>query len=161
MGSAFYLFSLVGVAVYNHNQTLHCAWETSKCRLINTTGVYLRKRWWAHNLYLVNIDFALFFILLMRSGGLIYHKTYRGLNICTWCFFNLSFATVSLEPSVNNKQFTMFFIGIPVKYNTNWILIHWGRVTHICVRNLTIIGSDNGLSPLGGRLLSEPMLGYC
>ena len=24
---------------------------------------------------------------------------------------------------------------------------HWGRVTHICVRKLTIVGSDNGLSP--------------
>ena len=24
---------------------------------------------------------------------------------------------------------------------------HWGRVTHICVRNVTIIYSDNGLSP--------------
>ena len=24
---------------------------------------------------------------------------------------------------------------------------HWGRVTHICINNLTIIGSDNGLSP--------------
>ena len=27
------------------------------------------------------------------------------------------------------------------------ILTHWGRVTHICVCKLTIIGSDNGLSP--------------
>ena len=26
-------------------------------------------------------------------------------------------------------------------------LIHWGRVTHIYVRKLIIIGSDNGLSP--------------
>ena len=26
-------------------------------------------------------------------------------------------------------------------------LTHWGRVTHICVSNLTIIGPDNGLSP--------------
>ena len=26
-------------------------------------------------------------------------------------------------------------------------LTHWGWVTHICVGNLTIIGSDNGLSP--------------
>ena len=26
-------------------------------------------------------------------------------------------------------------------------LTHWGRVTHICVGNLTTIGSDNGLSP--------------
>ena len=27
------------------------------------------------------------------------------------------------------------------------MLTHWGRVTHICVGKLTIIGSDNGLSP--------------
>ena len=26
-------------------------------------------------------------------------------------------------------------------------LTHWGRVTHICVSNLTTIGSDNDLSP--------------
>ena len=26
-------------------------------------------------------------------------------------------------------------------------LTHWGRVSHICVGKLTIIGSDNGLSP--------------
>ena len=26
-------------------------------------------------------------------------------------------------------------------------LTHWGRVTHICVGKLVIIGSDNGLSP--------------
>ena len=25
------------------------------------------------------------------------------------------------------------------------VLTHWGRVTHICVSKLTIIGSDNGL----------------
>ena len=27
------------------------------------------------------------------------------------------------------------------------LLTHWGRMMHICVGNLTIIGSDNGLSP--------------
>ena len=27
------------------------------------------------------------------------------------------------------------------------VLTHWGRVTHVCVSKLTIIGSDNGLSP--------------
>ena len=26
-------------------------------------------------------------------------------------------------------------------------LTHWGQVTHICIGKLTIIGSDNGLSP--------------
>ena len=27
------------------------------------------------------------------------------------------------------------------------LVTHWGQVTHICVSKLTIIGSDNGLSP--------------
>ena len=31
--------------------------------------------------------------------------------------------------------------------NVNSVLTHWGRVTHICVSKLTIIGSDNSLSP--------------
>ena len=30
---------------------------------------------------------------------------------------------------------------------TRMTLTHWGRATHICVGKLTIIGSDNGLSP--------------
>ena len=28
-----------------------------------------------------------------------------------------------------------------------YALTHWGRVTHICVSKLNIIGSDNGLPP--------------
>ena len=28
-----------------------------------------------------------------------------------------------------------------------YLLTHWGRVMHICVSKLTIIGSNNGLSP--------------
>ena len=27
------------------------------------------------------------------------------------------------------------------------VLIHWGRVKHICLSKLTVIGSDNGLAP--------------
>ena len=33
------------------------------------------------------------------------------------------------------------------KYDCLFWLTHWGRVTHICIGKLTIIGSDNGLSP--------------
>ena len=29
----------------------------------------------------------------------------------------------------------------------SYLLTHWGRVTHICVSEFTIIGSDNGLTP--------------
>ena len=36
------------------------------------------------------------------------------------------------------------------------ILTHWGRETHICVSKLTIIGSDNGLSPDPASILSRP-----
>ena len=32
-------------------------------------------------------------------------------------------------------------------YQTFVSLTHWGRVMHICIGNLTIIGSDNGLLP--------------
>ena len=37
---------------------------------------------------------------------------------------------------------------IPTTHHYSEVLLtHWGRVTHICVSKLTIIGSDNGLSP--------------
>ena len=48
----------------------------------------------------------------------------------------------------------------------NKLLTHWGRVTHICVSELTIIGLDKGLSPgrrqaiiwnNAGLLLIEPL----
>ena len=32
-------------------------------------------------------------------------------------------------------------------HRNSFSLTHWGRVTHICVSKLTIIGSDNVLSP--------------
>ena len=34
-----------------------------------------------------------------------------------------------------------------------YTLTYWGRVTHICISNLTIIGSDNGLSPDGRQAI--------
>ena len=46
--------------------------------------------------------------------------------------------------------------GVSNRQQFNWLvkkvlldnnLTHWGRATHICVGKLTIIGSDNGLSP--------------
>ena len=38
-------------------------------------------------------------------------------------------------------------IRILISDKIAFILTHWGRVTHRCAGNLTIIGSDNGLSP--------------
>ena len=36
---------------------------------------------------------------------------------------------------------------------------HWGRVTHICVDNLTIIGSDNGLTPVRRQAITWTNVG--
>ena len=39
-------------------------------------------------------------------------------------------------------------MAVTIKHiHSKLILTHWGRVTHICVSNLTITGPDNGLSP--------------
>ena len=45
----------------------------------------------------------------------------------------------------NQRNYHKLFLKWVLE-STIW-LTHWGRVTHICVANLTIIGSDNGLSP--------------
>ena len=38
--------------------------------------------------------------------------------------------------------------GLSTEQNTRvGVLTHWGRVTHICIGNPTITGSDNGMSP--------------
>ena len=41
----------------------------------------------------------------------------------------------------------MIYIWITCQKTLKQLSTHWGRVTHICVGNLTIIDSDNGLSP--------------
>ena len=46
--------------------------------------------------------------------------------------------TFSRTMSARSRSDTMISIHV---------LTHWGRVTQICVSKLTIIGSDNGLSP--------------
>ena len=44
------------------------------------------------------------------------------------------------------KHLMCVYKYISIKPRTR-VFTHWGRVTHICVGNLTTIGSDNGLSP--------------
>ena len=45
------------------------------------------------------------------------------------------------ETNIHNTQ------GLQLNTYSTIQLTHWGRVTHICVSRLTIIGSDNGLTP--------------
>ena len=44
-------------------------------------------------------------------------------------------------------RFVWLILWLYLEQAFNHYLTNWGRVTHICVSKLTIIGSDNGLSP--------------
>ena len=44
---------------------------------------------------------------------------------------------------VRKSKDYVYGIGVESVYS----LTHWGRLTHICVSKLSILGSDNGLSP--------------
>ena len=60
-----------------------------------------------------------------------------------------------LEAHIRSLLSCFFFVQQDIKcwFRRNWdkqftaLLTHWGRVMHICVSKLTIIGSNNGLSP--------------
>ena len=81
----------------------------------------------AHEYYQQVIDICV--ILVLFLSRLVISYTSRGVKTC-WVGFK--------QTKHRNKH--ALFCGTV-------ILTHWGRVTHICVSKLTIIGSDNGLSP--------------
>ena len=56
--------------------------------------------------------------------------------IYPWHYTSVIFIITSLDNRMSSFQWAQ-----------GHYLTHWGRVTHICVSKLTIIGSDNGLSP--------------
>ena len=64
----------------------------------------------------------------------------------------MEYVVHSVKVNGANMFFVMIFYyrgyaAIPISFNTIVPLTHWSRATHICVGELTIIGSDNGLSP--------------
>ena len=62
--------------------------------------------------------------------------------------YKLSLSLIdSIIPASVSYITTGSYNGTPPVQWQPFIWPHWGRVTHICVGNLTIIGSDNGLSP--------------
>ena len=53
----------------------------------------------------------------------------------------------TLLVTVNYNITVWILAGNDINFYIAAGLTHWGRVTHICVGTLAIIGSDNGLSP--------------
>ena len=50
---------------------------------------------------------------------------------------------IRVRPQIQSNPKVRSIQKVSAKY-----LTHWGRVTHICVNKLTIIGSENGLAPV-------------
>ena len=63
-----------------------------------------------------------------------------------WCSRHTTAACTHRKASFKQKEHHCCPHGI-VPLCKTCKLTHWGRVTHICFNKLTIIGSDNGLSP--------------
>ena len=68
--------------------------------------------------------------------------TNRSLVAFTWMQYHRKITNLRLQMHLPGTN------GLMLPYQGKWLLLlsHWGWVTHICVGNLTIIGSDNGLS---------------
>ena len=76
-------------------------------------------------------------------------------SLSLWCVYSVFFK--KNDTKISTVHFIFISMGWCKKDVTpvreQWwsyvflALTHWGRVTHICVSKLTIIGLDNGLSP--------------
>ena len=63
--------------------------------------------------------------------------------------FSSRFVLLSWFTLLFGDLITLFKMAVRISHNFAALLLvsHWGRVTHMCVGKLTIMGSDNGLSP--------------
>ena len=72
------------------------------------------------------------------------HVSKRGL----WCVKGCASWNVLIsEPEGLIDVWLWASLRVRVRVNFWQRLTHWGRVMHICISKLTIIGLDNGLSP--------------
>ena len=96
--------------------------------------------WWKCKVF-VSQSFSFVFSAasLERFGDLIADIETERKRMVSWVF------------ALFLAKFLLFFrlasSGVLSVCTTRLCITHWGRVMHICISKLTIIGSDNGLSP--------------
>ena len=71
------------------------------------------------------------------------------LHFCCFVWLWFHYQTINVVPlSLSSNNPSWYHICTATFHSPGLdSLTHWGRVMHICVSKLTIIGSDNGLSP--------------
>ena len=71
--------------------------------------------------------------------------SFHAINILDKLGFISTDTTFSVTCAIGRVNKIIFYFG---KQHSDWgHLIHWGRVMHICISKLTLIGSDDGLLP--------------
>ena len=92
-------------------------------------------------------------VMISWLSGLIYPYSSGLFYLHCYSLMNTNEATLNDMGKIDYNQYSNSQQGTTNKLcayllgHTVCRLTHWGRVTHICVGNLTIIGLDNGLSP--------------
>ena len=86
--------------------------------------------------------------LIVKKVFIRYTKEFYKMRhwITILSFWNVTGGSAAMLPGVwQFSQRKLNVVFTPMAWL--WDLTHWGRVTNICVSKLTIISSDNGLSP--------------
>ena len=133
-------------------------WCHHMCRIINITcngtRVYMLVCVWglySHASFFQFNEYS--FINAMHSHDWSVYYGFSSIFLspracCDW-EIKLHMHKMTMQTSCLNKQLLMHccvVLGSSI-HACCQILTNWGWVTHICVSNLTIIGSDNGLWP--------------
>ena len=95
-------------------------------------------------------------LMCLSTAMMWFHCNIQKTSLCPHIDIHWGLNTVITHSAVYidmNKTGSWYLILNVVSYELRenlqlaQTLTHWGRVTHICVSKLTIIGSDNGLPP--------------
>ena len=100
--------------------------------------LYVEKSFQYTTNFLVNMGLSCF--TLQSQSPLCHYQIVCGLG---WSHFSKRYSCLRVQKESSWEPLDFQ----PQTLDRYIFLTHWGRVTHICVGRLTIIGSDNGLSP--------------
>ena len=115
-----------------------CGYLSIKCTILPKSPLILQTP-------VARILFHSFLISFCISEVFVNHTQ---LNKWKWCAKIIIF-TISIRLWSKRDINIRICSGTVDKWHNTVVtyLTHWGRVMHICVGNLTVNGSDNGLSP--------------
>ena len=112
---------------------------------LNEWNCHLAMQLFKENVLLASYFTPLILAYLIVVKAVLPHANMFAMNLQT-SFQLMLLILTSIGDCISLKLCQCFYRGYIAMCWPS--LTHWGRVTHICVSKLTIIGSDNGLSPV-------------